>query len=205
MTMSRVPQAENGGFDPMRDLFVAQSSKPPQLAEVNLRTLTPFQRALLVIDGTVTKFIEAYTMERVEVIRLDQAVRTLPVDHPWLEAAQGTAVIARQVLLQGQRSQTIYAYAGSLIVPDRIQEIMREKLSLDGESIGRILSDNRVETYRDILWYGRERVGELPSAIRHLENKEFISRTYRIIVGTKPVMLINERFPLHSDTTLSPD
>lgn len=144
-------------------------------------------------------------MERVEVIRLDQAMRTLPVDHPWLEAAQGTAVIARQVLLQGQRSQTIYAYAGSLIVPDRIQEIMREKLSLDGESIGRILSDNRVETYRDILWYGRERVGELPSAIRHLENKEFISRTYRIIVGTKPVMLINERFPLHGDTRLSPD
>ncbi|HEC83971.1 MAG TPA: DUF98 domain-containing protein [Thioploca sp.] len=30
-----------------------------------------------------------------------------------------------------------------------------------------------------------------------LTGKDFLSRTYRIIVGGKPIMLINERFPLH--------
>jgi hypothetical protein len=58
---------EVDGFNPLKDLFAAQSSKPETLREVNLRALSPFQRALLVIDGTVTKFIEAYTMEPVEI------------------------------------------------------------------------------------------------------------------------------------------
>ena len=38
-------------FDPLSDLFVAQFAKPAQLGGVNLRALTPFHRALLVIDG----------------------------------------------------------------------------------------------------------------------------------------------------------
>ena len=49
-------------FDPLTDILVAQTSKPEGLKPLNFRTLNPFQRALMVIDGTVTKFIEAYTM-----------------------------------------------------------------------------------------------------------------------------------------------
>ncbi len=52
--------------------MTAQASRPPELDELDLRTLTPFQRALLVLDGTVTKFIEAYTMEPLDIIRLAQ-------------------------------------------------------------------------------------------------------------------------------------
>jgi hypothetical protein len=59
MTQS-VKQAE--GFDPLRHVMLAQSSKPRELSSVDLRTLTPFQRALLVLDGTVTKF--THTPER---------------------------------------------------------------------------------------------------------------------------------------------
>ena len=70
--------AMNGSiFDPMNDLLTAQSSRPSHLRRVNLRTLTPFQRALMVIDGTVTKYIEAYMMEPVNVIRLGQSIRPL--------------------------------------------------------------------------------------------------------------------------------
>ena len=35
-------------FDPLSDLFVAQSARPAEVHTINLRTLTPFQRALLV-------------------------------------------------------------------------------------------------------------------------------------------------------------
>jgi hypothetical protein len=52
---------DNETFTPMSDLFVAQFTRPKHLEQINLRSLTPFQRALLVLDGTVTKFIEAYT------------------------------------------------------------------------------------------------------------------------------------------------
>src|SRR3989337_2645452 len=102
-------------FDPLSDLFVAQFAKPPDLGIVNLRALTPFQRALLVIDGTVTKFIEAYTMEPIEVVRLAQSTQQLPGDHVWLEAPKTTEVVARQVVLRGKFSQKPYVYAQSLI------------------------------------------------------------------------------------------
>ncbi len=189
----------NGSFDPLSDLLMAQSAKPVHLRNLNLRALTPFHRALLAIDGTVTKFIEAYTMEPVDIIRLNQETQSLCADHVWLEAPKGTAVIARQVLLRGKYSYTLYAYAVSLIVPDRLQDFIKEGLQVDGEGLGRILYNSRVETYREVLWYGKERFEELPAAIRHLVGVEFISRTYRIIAGGHPVMLINEKFPSDND------
>jgi chorismate-pyruvate lyase len=190
---------EDREFDPLRELFVAQSARPAHLGEINLRTLTPFQRSLMVIDGTVTKFIEAYTMEPVEIIRLGQEKRRLPTDHAWLEAPQGARVIARQVLLRGKYSYTIYAYAVSLVMPDRLQEITKQGLEIEGEGLGRMLLNNQTETYREILWYGKEQVNGLPDSIRRLTNNEFISRTYRIIADGCPIMLINEKFPSGGD------
>lgn len=188
----------NGLFDPMSELFVAQFARPVGLEPVNLRALTPFQRALLVIDGTVTKFIEAYTLEPVEVVRLSQVHRSLSIDHSWLEARAGTEVIARQVILRGEYSHTFYAYAVSLIVQERLPEQMKQNFEEEEGGIGRILLHWGAETRRDILWYGKERIDELPEDIQRISDGEFISRTYRIVAGGTPVMLINERFPFYS-------
>ena len=144
MGMSMAP------FDPMSDLFVAQFAKPPQLAKINLRTLTPFQRTLLVIDGTVTKFIEAYTMEPIEIIRISQANQTLSLEHQWLEAPMGTAVMARHVILRGKYSYTIYAYALSLIIPERLQAVVKEGWKLTGRALAEfygIATLKRIERY----------------------------------------------------------
>src|SRR3989304_99825 len=101
-------------FAPLSDLFVAQFAKPPDLGGVNLRALTPFQRALLVIDGTVTKVIEAYTLAPVQTVHPGQERRALTSDQPWLEAPSGTEVLARRVFLEGRYTRTVYAYAVSL-------------------------------------------------------------------------------------------
>jgi chorismate-pyruvate lyase len=186
-------------FDPMSDLFVAQFAKPPHLDDINLRALTPYQRMLLVIDGTVTKFIEAYTMEPVDIVRLGQATRPLFTSHAWLEAPEGTMTTARHVLLRGGYSYNLYAYAMSLVVPDRLPDSIRPGLEVDGGALGRMLLSGQLETRREILWYGKERLAELPDAIRHLAGEEFISRTYRIIAGGQPLMLINEKFPLDTE------
>lgn len=186
-------------FDPTDDLFVAQFARPANLEEVNLRALSPFQRVLLVIDGTVTKFIEAYTMEPVDVVHLGDAAQTLAQDHRWLDAAADTLVTARHVLLRGRYGGTCYAYAASLIVPDRLSPELRAALGEDGGGLGRALVNSRMENYREVLWYGKERAVDLPEPIRELTDGTFVSRTYRIIAGGRPVMLISEKFPSRVD------
>ena len=84
----------------MKALFVAQDDKPATLREINLARLTPFQRGLLVADGTVTRFIEAYTFMPVEVVLLQQMKQVLSTEHVWLQLSAGEEVISRQVVLQ---------------------------------------------------------------------------------------------------------
>ena len=83
--------AQSGAFvnTRMKALFVAQEDKPTTLKEINLARLTPFQRGLLVTDGTVTRFVEAYTLAPVEVALLQQAKQTLPTEHTWLQLPAG--------------------------------------------------------------------------------------------------------------------
>lgn len=184
----------------MKDLFVAQFAKPPDLEEMNLGQLTPFQRALLVIDGTVTRFIEAYTFSPVEVILLRQETQTLPIDHVWLDAEKGTEVVAREVMLQtGQKDgqqPTVHAYATSIIVLNRIPPTIREGLTLKGQGLGQLLQRSGLESRRDLLWWGLERPKDLPEVPPHLKGQPFLSRTYRIVADGQPVMLINEQCPL---------
>ena len=184
----------------MKDLFVAQFAKPSDLEEMNLSQLTPFQRALLVIDGTVTQFIEAYTFSPVEVVLLHQEIQTLSTDHVWLDADKGTKIIDRQVVLQTEQKAaqqpTIHAYATSIIVLDRIPQIIRGGLTLNGQGLGQLLQRSGLESRRDLLWWGLKRAKDLPKALAHLEGKPFLSRTYRIVADGQPIMLINEQSPL---------
>jgi chorismate-pyruvate lyase len=101
-------------------------------------------------------------------------------------------------------SNVVYAYAVSLIIPDRVPEKIKDGLEVDGESLGRILLSGQLETRRDILWYGRERASELPTPIREYIDDDLISRTYRIVNGGFPIMLINEKFPACTDHFPSP-
>lgn len=186
----------NGSFDPFADLMVMQAARPQHWRPVDLRTLSAFQRALVSMDGTVTKFIEAYTLEPVESVRLQQQEQQLRTDHPWLAAPAGTTVIARQVLLCGKYSATVYAYAVSLLLADRLPAEVVRGLDVEPAGLGRILLNSQLENRREVLWYGREQIPDLPEAIEAYTGNDFISRTYRIIVGCQPLMLINEKFPV---------
>jgi chorismate-pyruvate lyase len=185
--------------DVLNALARAQFAKPPGLGAVNLRALSPFQRALLVIDGTVTKFIEAYTLEPVDVHRLDQQEFLLAGHDEWLDAPAGTPVVARHVRIAGRYRRQLYVYAVALVVPDRLPGHLSERLLEEGSGIGRLLAEAGVETRREILWYGREHATELPAALGLGPRGEFNTRTYRIITGGRPVALINEKFPTGMD------
>jgi chorismate-pyruvate lyase len=186
---------DNTPFDPLSELFVANYDKPENVEQVNLRTLSAFQRALLVIDGTVTKFIEAVTMEPVEVKQIKQSLEQLSKRQELLLADEGTGIIARQVLLQGKYSYRLYAHASSLIVPERLPPAERSGIENSGQGLGRILNMAKTEQYRELLWYGKEYPRELPGTKPELLARGFLSRTYRIYCNNMPVMLINEKFP----------
>lgn len=182
-------------FSPLRDLARQPSRKPRELATVNLRALTPFQRALLVIDGTVTKFIEAYKLEPVEIHCLRQQREALAEPDEWLEAAAGTEVILRQVLIRGEFSRELYVYAVSRVAIGRLPSSIASALEKEGAGLGRLLNETSLETRREILWFGKGALDDPPRPVAQAADGEFLSRTYRIVIAGKPVALLQENFP----------
>lgn len=184
------------GFDPIASVFVAQSARPAGVTPLNALELSAVQRALLVIDGTVTKFLEAWAMEPVAVLRFDQRLLRLETPEPGLAMPALAPVIRRRVMLQGERSGAFFAWADSLIVAEGLPAGIADALEADGGGLGRILLDSRVESRRECLWYGRDRPEDVPAAVAALWDGDFLVRAYRVIAGGRPIMLITERFPL---------
>lgn len=182
-------------FDPAARLFLAQEQRPAHLEAVHPEDLSPLQRALLVIDGTVTTFLSAWALEPVTVQPLSQRAAVLPAAATWLDAPLGTAVLERAVLLVGGRSQRLFAYAESVICTERLPAALRDGLLSGGLSLGQLLLLPGFESRREGLWYGRERPASLPARVAGLTEPDFLTRTYRVSAGSKPLMLITERFP----------
>ena len=175
------------------DLFIAQEKKPAGLQTIDLVDLDPIQRVLLVADGTVTQLIEAHALQSVDILVLDQQIRRLEIDAPWLAADAGTEVCERQVVLLGGRDRVPYLYAVSLIAMDRVPVEVARGLQQKKQGIGRLLLHSGVESRRERLWFGIEQLQAPPEPIGHWT--EVVSRTYRIIAGGRPLMLIEEKFP----------
>ena len=186
----------NADFDPAAGVFVAQDHRPASLRDIAPDVLTPFLRALLVIDGTVTKFLEAYAMEPVAVTLLGQEPRRLEDADRWLELPAAARILRRRVMLIGGQTGRLYVFAESLIVPGRLSAPMRDSLTREPGGLGKILLDSELETRREGLWYGREQLADLPGAVRALCDGDFLTRTYRVIAGGAPLMAITERFPI---------
>lgn len=195
-----IKQSETFVHTRMKALFTAQENSPATLRKINLARLTPFQRGLLVTDGTVTRLIEAYTFLTVEVVLLQQTKQILDTEHTWLKLPAGEEIISRQVILQTHSqeasSPTIHTYADSLIVPQRLPQSLLNELESDKQGLGGLLRHSGLETRRELLWCGMETLNDLPPTIEDLEGETFISRTYRVFANQEPLMLINEKFPL---------
>ena len=191
---SQISQLSAESFDPAAEVFIAQAQRPGGLAAVSLRDLTPFQRALMVIDGTVTRFIEAYQQEPVNIFRLAQTeARTVAADR-WLQVPAEENVIRRQVLLRGASTGRCFAWADSCLAASRLTAGMRAGLETDPGGLGRILLDSVIETRRECLWFGREQLSDIPEVVADGLGHDFLTRTYRVITNESPLMLITERF-----------
>jgi chorismate-pyruvate lyase len=179
-----------GGF------FIAIAARPAGLCDPDIATLSPFLRALLTIDGTVTQFIEAYTLERVTIEVMEQAPGSAGDAGEWLDCPAGEPALHRHSLLWGEGSGVLYAWAESVLLPGRLTADIRSALDSESGGLGRIMLNSQLETRREGLWYGRESREILPAALGAAVAGEFLTRSYRVIANRQPIMLITERFPL---------
>ncbi|NND36241.1 MAG: DUF98 domain-containing protein [Gammaproteobacteria bacterium] len=182
-------------FDPTAGRFIAQARRPSVWSDVDPASLTPLMRALLVIDGTVTKILEAYFLEPVDVQRISQSTDKLGAADVWLDADAGERIVNREVVLVGRESQRVYTYAQSTIMRDRLTDRMEAGLDADNFGLGRILLDSAAEMRRECLWYGRQRLANPPPPMSAHADEALVSRTYRVIKDGAPLMMITERFP----------
>lgn len=162
---------------------------------INFEELSPFRRALLVIDGTVTKFLEAYLWEPILVENLYQKRVVVNRDIALLDLRKGEKVIKRKVLLRGKNSGEVYTFAESYIRVDRLKKDVRRDLENGIIGIGELLRDRRVETYREIVNYGKRKAGRLGKYFGINRDSHILFRKYVIFSGGKPVIMITEKFP----------
>ncbi len=182
-------------FDPAAALYRGGIPRPAHIEPVALPALTPLQRALLVIDGTVTTFLEAWVLEPVAVQRLWQRPAVLARPDPVLDAGAGSEVLERGVMLVGARSGAFFAFAESLICVARLPAVMRHEMESTGAGLGAILMTSACDTRREGLWYGRERPASLPPAVAACTEGDFLVRSYRVMREGQVLMQITERFP----------
>ena len=149
--------------------------------------LPPFLRALLVTDGTVTKMLEAYFWEPLEVRTLEQEFVQATQAIAWISLQPGDRLLRRHARLIGRDSGRVYANALSAIRAERVPEAFRQRL-IDREiGIGVLIRDSGLESYREVLDMGLEETET---------GEKTVFRTYRIIIERAPVILITESFPL---------
>jgi len=186
----------------MKDYFKVRGYVPGGVVKnarsenLDLQVLPPFLRTLMVMDGTVTKSLEAFFWEAVNVETLRQEEIIFPVDQEWLEIKQGDKILQREVRLRGAESGKVYVYARSLIRLEILPPDLREALLSGKIGIGELLRECGLETYREILDMGEDIDESLAKIFCTGYCGELVYRTYRIMANHQPAVLITEYFPL---------
>jgi chorismate-pyruvate lyase len=181
------------GHAPRRDLVPDWAELPPTHA--NIDDLDPFARVLATTDGTVTEILEAWAGDQVSVGWVSQRRADLESPVPALHAVPGTAVLRRDELLIGTRTGRALLYAESLIALERLPTLVSDGLIAGTRPIGRLLRESRLETFREILCLRREPAGQLAADFGARPDDPFVMRSYAIVAGGLPLMVIAEKFP----------
>jgi chorismate-pyruvate lyase len=182
-------------YDPLHGFLPQEKTGAIPCHDIVFQQMDPFLRVLLVTDGTVTKFLEAYLWEPISVERCFQEEIFLKQDEPLLGVQEGESAILRRILLRGVRTRRVYTFAESLIRIQLLEPSIQKDLLGGRLGIGELLRDRRLETYREILEFGREKAGkELARYFKIKSDDPVYYRRYRITIRGLPVILITERF-----------
>jgi chorismate-pyruvate lyase len=159
---------------------------------MNIDELGLLQKILLSTDGTVTDLIGLYAGEEILVHKLRQeiVVRQAPA---MLGFEVPVQVLHRQILLRGR--QRTFLYADSQFIFVRFSQEMQQQLLHSDQPIGLLWKQERLETYREIIEKVVVRCPHLAHYFDLPEDAWFVSRTYLIYHGGRPLGSITEQWP----------
>jgi len=162
----------------------------------DLSKLPPFLRTLLVMDGTVTKALEAWFWEPVKVYPLKNELTELTETVEGLNAKKGDKALQREVTLQGDNSNKVFACARSTVLLDYLPDEIGEALGTGKIGIGELFRNKGLETYREL--FNINYFPKRPEGDALLENLsgEIVSRSYQIWVNGSPAIVVVEYFPV---------
>jgi len=158
-------------------------------------SLGPIQRVLLVTDGTLTDTLEAIFGEPIGLRKVSNDIVPAHMRLTTLGIEAGELLMHRKILLFGCITGQNYVYAESDLAIDRLPIAMRDSLIHSDIPIGRLWSEQKVESLKELVSVSRMHPGDL-SRYFPLVTSDVLSRTYRLISAGKPVMAISEYFPL---------
>ncbi|MFB8033721.1 chorismate--pyruvate lyase family protein [Streptomyces sp. NPDC056004] len=143
------------------------------------------KRLLLVTDGTVTPMLEQIVGERLVTDRLTQTKTSADEEEARrLGIPTGSAILVRSTDLAGRDSGRVFAHTKALVALDVLPARVRDGLLETAEPIGRLLRENRVETFRQTL----------PDQTCEYADADAARRQYVIYLNNSPGFLIEEHF-----------
>ena len=157
--------------------------------------LDSFQRMLLKANGTVTAMLEAYLSEQIRVVKLSENLTQMKLELPYIKCDREERVIARKVLLQGKMTRRNFIYADSLILINNLDERFSSQLLNSKVPIGKLWSEQKVETFKEIIDFGVEPANELSDYFCINSDDKVLFRTYSVSSQGKITMIITEKFP----------
>jgi len=155
--------------------------------------------ALAGSTGTVTALLECLVGEP-----LDAAVRghrAVAADGARaLDVPDGHPLVCRAATLFGRRSGRPYVEAVSLLVPSRLPVGFGPQLESGDQPIGRLLEAGGIEVTREALAGPDPLARSVWPDVAPADETVRTARTYRLLAGERPVIVISEWFL----TTLDP-
>jgi chorismate--pyruvate lyase len=173
-----------------------QGARPPHVREVGVADMDPFLRTLLFIDGTVTRTLEAHSLSPVTVEVIDQAnapASALVADY--LQLAEEQEITRRRVRIGAGATTGSTIWAESHIVSERLPPRFLELLDGASDGIGEALEEVRLESWREMLWFGLDAPPDWAGAVPASNaGPTVLKRLYRVITQNRPALLISESF-----------
>ncbi len=158
--------------------------------------LSKAQQLLLRTDGSVTTLLEVLTGKPVVVTTLLQQVVKADTDQAVdLDIAEGDNINYRVVVLKNEDDDRPLIYAESYTPIGRLQKDFRHDLMKADIPIGRIMTQRKIESRREIRSVEETLNEELSDLFGVPHNIPMLSRTYDIISHGMVLIRITETFP----------
>lgn len=173
--------------------FTAQEELPEDLARIELGVLDAFLRNLLVTDGTVSRSLEAHTLRPVTVEPVEQSEAAPPAAvSRALRVERDEPCLRRRVVMRIAGPEPS-VWAESFVVPGRVPGEFLRALRENSRGIGGSLEQLKLESWRELLWFGLGRPPPWPGSSA---TSQSLRRAYLIVIQRRPALMITEDFAL---------